>query len=134
VKQNSEQKRKWATNFFGVETRTARKLSRNTEIVISYRRRNNIKHLLRAKESNNGKYNLSGVYQLQCADCPQKDVGQTGRTFRTIFKEHIRDIRNNGQSSKFAQHILNIGHGYDLTYRKERPNARHLREISHIRN
>jgi hypothetical protein len=42
------------------------------------------------------------VYQLQCADCPRRYVGQTGRTFKTRFKEHIRDIKNNGQNSKFA--------------------------------
>jgi hypothetical protein len=37
----------------------------------------------------------------------------TGRTFKIRFKEHIRDIRNNGQSSKFAQHILDTTHEYD---------------------
>jgi hypothetical protein len=67
---------------------------------------------LRIKE-NKGKYNLSGVYQLQRTDCPKKYVGQTGRTFETRFKEHIRDIRNNGQNSKFAQHILDTGHEYE---------------------
>jgi hypothetical protein len=39
---------------------------------------NNVKHLLRIKENNNGKYNENGIYQLQCADCPQKYVGQRG--------------------------------------------------------
>jgi hypothetical protein len=63
-------KKKWATfTFFGPETRTITKLFKNTEIGISYRTRNSIKHLLRIKE-NKGKYNQSGVYQLQCTDCP----------------------------------------------------------------
>jgi hypothetical protein len=57
-------------------------------------------------------YNLSGVYQLQCADCPLRYVGQTGRTFKARFKEHIRDIKNNGQCSQFAQHILDTRHEY----------------------
>jgi hypothetical protein len=56
------------------------------------------------------KYNLSGIYHLQCADCPLKYVGQTGRTFKTRFKEHIRDLKNGGQNSKFAQHILDKTH------------------------
>jgi hypothetical protein len=68
--------------------------------------------LLNTKENNNGKYNLSGVYQLQRADCSQKYMGQTGRMFKTRFKEHIRDIKNNGQNSKFAQHILDTKHEY----------------------
>jgi hypothetical protein len=66
--------------FFRPETRTVAKLFKNTEIGISYRTKNNIEHLLRIKENNNRKYNQSGVYQLQCADCPQKSVRQMGRT------------------------------------------------------
>jgi hypothetical protein len=90
-KQNSEQKRKWATfTFFGPETGTVTKLFKNTEIGISYRTRNNIKHLVRTKENNNG------IYHLQCADCSRKYVGQTTQTFRTRFKEHIRGLRSNG--------------------------------------
>jgi hypothetical protein len=90
-KSNKQEKRKRATfTFFGLETRTITKLFKNTEIGISYRTKNNIKHLLRIKENNNRKYNLSGVYQLQCADCPRKYIGQTGRTFKIRFKEHIR--------------------------------------------
>jgi hypothetical protein len=41
-----------------------------------------------------------------------KYIGQTGRNFRTRFKEHIRDIRFNKDNSKFAQHILNTQHKY----------------------
>jgi hypothetical protein len=108
-KNNKQQKRKWATfTFFGPKTRTITKLFKNTEIGISYRTKNNIKHLLRIKENDNGKYN-----QLQCADCPWKYVGQTGRTFKTRFKEHIRDIKNNRQNSKFAHHILDTTHEYE---------------------
>jgi hypothetical protein len=66
--------------------------------------------LLGTKENNNGKYNLSRVYELQYGDCPQKCVGQTGQMFKTRFKEHIRDIKNNGQNPKFAQHILDTKH------------------------
>jgi hypothetical protein len=53
------------------------------------------------------------VYQLQCADCPLKYIGQTGPTFKVRFKEHIWDIKNNGQSSKFAQQILDTTHEYN---------------------
>jgi hypothetical protein len=65
----------------------------NTEVRISYRTQNNIKHLLKINENKSYKYNLSEVYQLQCADCPLKYVGQTGRTFEVRFREHIRDIK-----------------------------------------
>jgi hypothetical protein len=64
-------------------------------------------YLLRINENRNQKYNLSEVYQLQCADCPL-----SGRIFKIRFKEHIRDTKNNGQNSKFAQHIADTTHGY----------------------
>jgi hypothetical protein len=68
--------------------------------------------LLRINENRNEKFNLSGVYQLQCAECPLKYIGQTGRTFKIRFKEHIRDIKSSGQNSKFAQHIVDTTHEY----------------------
>jgi hypothetical protein len=68
---------------------------------------------LRPRDNKEDIYNLNGVYQLKCANCPLRYVGQTGRTFEVRFKEHIRDITNNGQSSKFAQYILDTTHEYD---------------------
>jgi hypothetical protein len=56
---------------------------------------------------------LSGVYQMKCKDCPLRYVGQMGHTFRTRCNEHIREIQTNGQSSKFAQHILDMVHSYN---------------------
>ena len=44
-----------------------------------------------------------------------KYVGQTGRTFKVRSREHVRDIKNNGQSSKFAEHILDTTHEYSTT-------------------
>jgi hypothetical protein len=60
-----------------------------------------------------GIYSLSGVYQMACKDCPLKYIGQTGWTFRTRYNEHIREIKTNGQRSKFAQHILDTTHNHD---------------------
>jgi hypothetical protein len=87
-------------------------LFKNTDMGISFRTKNNIKHNLRTKRSE--KYNLSGVYELQCTECPRKYIGQTGLSFRTRYKEHIRGIKNNGQFSKFAQHIIETGHEYGM--------------------
>jgi hypothetical protein len=40
-------------------------------------------------------------------------IGQTGRTFKLRYKEHINAIRTNKQNSKYAQHILETRHNYD---------------------
>lgn len=65
------------------------KLFRNTNIGIAFRTRNTIKQYLRTKRNTTDKYKLSGVYQLQCGECPHKYVGQTIQTFKTRFKQHI---------------------------------------------
>ncbi|PNF38897.1 hypothetical protein B7P43_G08228 [Cryptotermes secundus] len=110
---NTTLKNKWATfTYFGHEIRSITKLFKNTEVGISYKTKNNIKHLLKINDDKNDMYNLSGVYQLQCSDCPLKYIGQTGRTFKIRFKEHTCDINNNGQSSRFAQHVLDTTHEY----------------------
>jgi hypothetical protein len=45
-------------------------------------------------------------------DCPQQYAGQTGRNFKTRFKEHIRDIHNNKSTSGFVQHVLETGRAF----------------------
>jgi hypothetical protein len=45
-------------------------------------------------------------------DCPLKYIGQTGRTFQTIYKEYTQAIRNNDDNSGYSNHILSRGHAY----------------------
>jgi hypothetical protein len=56
------------------------------------------------------KYKQSGVYQLNCNECPLMYVGQTGHRFKDRYREHIQAIRNKKETSKFAQHILETSH------------------------
>jgi hypothetical protein len=39
-------------------------------------------------------------------NCPHQYKGKTGRSFKTRFKEHIRAIKHNSDTSTYAQHIL----------------------------
>jgi hypothetical protein len=57
-------------------------------------------------------YNNSYIYQLNCLERPKKYISQTGRTFKTIYKEHIHAIRNNWRHTGYCQHILDAGHTY----------------------
>jgi hypothetical protein len=52
------------------------------------------------------------MYQMRCMDWPLKYIGQTGRTFKTRYKEHIQAIRNNNGNSGYSKHILKMGHTY----------------------
>jgi Zn-dependent metalloprotease len=84
----------------------------NTNMKIVFRTNNTIKQHLKIKQRTTDKYNLCGVYQMNSGDCELKYIDQTGFTFRTRYKEHIREIKTNEQKSKYAQHILDTTHEY----------------------
>jgi hypothetical protein len=72
---------------------------------------NTLKHHLNPKGIPRDIYNLSGIYHLQCGECPLKYVGQMGRPFKVRYREHINAVRTNKHHKfKFAQHILETGH------------------------
>jgi hypothetical protein len=47
---------------------------------------------------------------MKCFTCEQVNVGQTGRDFKTRYKEHINDIRENVEKSRYAVHMLKENH------------------------
>jgi hypothetical protein len=40
-------------------------------------------------------------------------TGQTGRQFKTRFKEHALPYKNNYSNALYAQHLINHGHSLD---------------------
>jgi hypothetical protein len=109
---NAIQKDKWITfTDFGPSVRIISMLFRNTNMKVTFRTSNTIKHHVKIKQL------VSGLYQMACKDCPLKYIGQMGRTFRTRYKEHIRTIKRNGQSSKFTQHVLDMTHNHNTMER-----------------
>jgi hypothetical protein len=112
---DTKQEKKWVTfTYIGKETRHIAKLFKNTKVKTAFRTNNTIKRILKPKpqiELGN-KYNSPGVYKLKCNDCHLQYIGQTGRSFLTRYKEHIRAIRYNKEASGYAQHILNTRHSY----------------------
>ena len=113
VTQNMPQK--FATfTYVGKETRFVTKLSKHTNLSIAFRTKNTIGKLLRYHHNpdNVDRLDKSGIYQLICPDCGKKYVGQTGRSFRTRFREHLRDYRYKTGNSKFAQHLQEHNHSF----------------------
>jgi hypothetical protein len=43
-----------------------------------------------------------------------KYIGQTRRSLKTRFQEHLRDFKYNNQKFKFAQHLLDKQHSMDV--------------------
>jgi hypothetical protein len=111
---NTQRDKKWVTTYTGKETRHITKLFKDTEVKIAFRTNNTIKRILNPKPpiEHNNKYDSPGVYKLKCKDCPLQYIGQTGPSFTTRYKEHIRAIKYNKEASGYARHILNSGHSY----------------------
>jgi hypothetical protein len=90
VPNTRKEKTKWTTfTYFGPETRTITNLFRNTSLKITYKTTDKIKYHLKPKGIPEDVYNLSGIYQLQCRECPLNYIGQTGRAFKVRYREHI---------------------------------------------
>jgi hypothetical protein len=87
--------------YSGKEIRFITKLFKDTEINVSYRTKNTIKRILKTISpiESNDKYKLPGVCKLKCNYCPLHYIGQTGRSFNTRFKEHVKAIRYNKENS-----------------------------------
>jgi hypothetical protein len=50
----------------------------------------------------NNKYDKSGIHRLTYMDCSLQYLGQTGRSFKTRFNKHIREIKYNKDTSTYA--------------------------------
>lgn len=52
----------------------------------------------------------TGVYRLTCNDCPMMYIGQTGRSFKKRFSEHLPKPSLQTQKSRFAEHLVVNNH------------------------
>ena len=93
---NKTEKTYWSKfTYFGKETRAVTKVFKNTRIKVIYSTKNTLEKLLTKKHHPlKDKYDNSGIYQLTCPTCGKKCTGQTRRSFRTHFQEHLHDFRH----------------------------------------
>ena len=54
------------------------------------------------------------VYQILCADCGWNYIGETGRSFETRKKEHIRNTKKCDKNSNIAKHAWSNSHEIDF--------------------
>jgi hypothetical protein len=105
---------KWTTfTYTSPQIRKITNLFKNTGIKIAFKCKNTIGHLIKPNTNHSTPYhNRSGIYKLICNTCKLAYVGQTSRSLKLRYQEHIRYIRNNTPHSAYAQHILNNQHEY----------------------
>ena len=55
------------------------------------------------------------VYCISCRRCPAVYIGETGRTLRQRFGEHLQSIEKNVPGFPVAEHFNKAGHSIDDT-------------------
>ena len=107
-------------SYFGVISQQLAKFFKPYNVSITFKTVNSLKsNLVRAVDETDPMAK-SGVYSLQCADCPAVYVGQSGRRVSTRVQEHLslvnkfRDTDTKETKSAFANHLLSTGHGFSV--------------------
>ena len=72
---------------------------------ITYRTENTLQRHLNTQKTQTNKYDHTGVYKLTCNSCDKFYIGQTGRSFQTRYKEHVKAITRGHNTSTYADHI-----------------------------
>jgi len=105
---------KWMTFTYAFpQIRKITNLFRHTKVKLAFKCNNKISQLVKPNTDNNTPYyNRSGLYKLTCDTCKLAYVGQTSRSLKPCFQEHILYIRYNNPQSAYTQHILHNGHEY----------------------
>jgi hypothetical protein len=84
------------------------------QVEISFKITNTLQQLTEPRIVNNTQeQDKSGIYKLTCNTCKMSYIGQTSRSLKQRYQEHIRDIRNNKPRLTYAKHILNNKHEHD---------------------
>lgn len=75
---------------------------------------NSLGRILINNKDKRDKLENSGVYQVNCSNCPSYYIGQTGRSFKTRIKEHFTNwVNDKGELSNVASHLLENKHSFD---------------------
>ena len=71
------------------------------------------------------------VYKIPCSNCSWCYIGETGRSFTTRKKEHIRNTKLCAKGSNVAQHAWNNDHKIDFNLAKviDKGNFRHRKTL-----
>lgn len=98
--------------YLGIMSDKLARLFKNTEVKISFSTNNNLgRKLIHNTKPLDTKFDASGIYKITCSQCDKYYIGQTGRNFKTRFKEHLDCYRlNKYNKSAIATHIKETGH------------------------
>ena len=111
-----EEKKRWVRiPYLGASLshRLSRTL-RHSGLSPAFYTHNNLKHVFSRLKDHIHLRDKSGVYKLECEDCPATYIGQSGRKLRIRVSEHVNAVKKGRPTeSAFADHLLQTGHSFD---------------------
>ena len=91
-----------------IRIRKITNLFKHTNIGIAFKSTNTLQQLKKPKLPNRTQeQDKRGIYKLKCNTSQMSYIGQTSRSLKQRYQEHIRHIRHNEPQSAYAQRILN---------------------------
>ena len=99
------------TEFTNLLPNTIKNVFKKHGFAVSFKTSNCILNALRPV-TNRLVENCSGIYKIECEDCNNFYVGQTGRKFLDRYREHLPRGDTQKIKSNFALHLVNQNHSY----------------------
>lgn len=108
-----EQKTYISADYGSSLSHTFKNIMNKNNITVSFKTRNKLGSLLKERTNTQTPiYDKCGVYKINCTDCQSYYIGQTSRSFKKRFKEHLPRKTTTPQTSNFAEHLVNQNHSY----------------------
>ena len=95
-------------------TRTLRKY----DITVTTKPLRTLQHFLSPKHRVETDKHTNVVNKIPCTECSWSYIGETGRSFETRKKEHVRNVTNYTSGSNIANHAWKYDHKIDFDKRK----------------
>jgi len=99
--------------YFGAISESIEIILRKLNLSVAFKPYKKLSNCIFNNKDCKNTLNKSGVYKLNCKDCKGVYIGQTGRNFKTRFKEHLRSFKYKKTDSTFACHLLENNHSPD---------------------
>jgi hypothetical protein len=130
---NKGKNKKTSTTFtyYSPIVREITDLFQHTNVGISFKYTNTLQQLTKPKiVSSTLDQDKIGIYKLTCNTCKMSYIGQTRRSLKERYDEHIRDIKHKIPESAFAKHIRNRKHEYGPTINDTMTLLKHIKDTT----
>uniref|UniRef100_A0A8D9BBF2 Nicotine oxidoreductase n=1 Tax=Cacopsylla melanoneura TaxID=428564 RepID=A0A8D9BBF2_9HEMI len=125
-----KQKYTGSIEYIGKDTKKIIKIFKQHNINVTTKSAKSVFNKIKNNPTNNQDITKnSGVYQISCKECNTSYIGETGRQFKTRFKEHHADYIHERRKSLYAEHFIQTEH----TYNTPSENFKILRNVNKYR-